>query len=203
MLRIIHKVFFLLVLFTLCLFINGCADNNVAPSTDTKNSKIADNSSVEAPKNGDAKQEPTGKKNNETVKITVYHASQDALYLVPEVHAVPAQAANAQTALELLLAGTTNKDLVAVMPQGVKLRGITIKSHVAYADFNDALAKNSGGGSQTELLIVGAIVNTLTEFPEIHKVQILIEGKKADTISGHLDVSEPFTRFERLIKKST
>ena len=39
-----------------------------------------------------------------------------------------------------------------------------------------------------------AITNTLTEFPEIKRVQILIEGKKVTTISGHMDVEEPMIR---------
>lgn len=136
----------------------------------------------------------------ETARIIVYHATSDALYLMPEVHAVPKPEHYAQAALELLISGTTNKELSAVMPQGTKLRGVIVKNHIAYADFSDAIVKN-GGGSATEILLVGAIVNTLTEIPDIQKVQILIEGKKADTISGHVDISQPLSRNERLIKK--
>jgi spore germination protein GerM len=195
----------LLVVVILSLLINGCAGNNSGPaaSSDNQSDKITGSSADGQKNTGTLAPGAAGKKANETMKITVYHASQDALHLVPEVHTVQKQTANPQTALELLLTGTASKDLIAVMPQGTKLHGVTIKNHIAYADFTDALIKNHGGGSQTELLLVGAIVNTLTEFPDIQKVQILVDGKKLDTISGHLDISEPVSRFERLIKKST
>ncbi len=39
------------------------------------------------------------------------------------------------------------------------------------------------------MLLVAEIVNTLTEFSEIQTVQILVTGKKVNTISGHMDIS--------------
>jgi spore germination protein GerM len=205
MLKFVHKVFFLLALAILSLLLNGCDGNNSMSMSSSDNSKrnITDNNTAQPQNAGIVKPDTDAKKANQTVKVTIYHASPDALYLLPEVHAVPKQSANAEQALQLLVVGTANKEMVAVLPQGTKLHGVSIRNHIAYADFTEALVKNSGGGSQTELLIVGAIVNTLTEFPDIHKVQILVDGKKIDTISGHLDISEPLNRFERLIKKST
>ncbi|MBQ5389910.1 MAG: GerMN domain-containing protein, partial [Anaerovibrio sp.] len=57
------------------------------------------------------------------------------------------------------------------------------------------------GGSTGEEMLVGSLVNTLTEFPEIKKVQILVEGKEIDSLSGHLDLSRPVERMPELIKK--
>ncbi|MDI6895284.1 MAG: GerMN domain-containing protein [Bacillota bacterium] len=48
---------------------------------------------------------------------------------------------------------------------------------------------------------MAAIVNTLTEFPDIRQVQILVEGRKVESLAGHADVSRPLTRNERLIKR--
>ena len=50
------------------------------------------------------------------------------------------------------------------------------------------------------MLLVAAIVDTLTEFPDIQKVQILVNGKKVDTIAGHMDTGEPLSRSEKVIK---
>ncbi|MEW6400002.1 MAG: GerMN domain-containing protein [Bacillota bacterium] len=55
--------------------------------------------------------------------------------------------------------------------------------------------------SPGEALAVAAIVNTLTEFPDIRQVQILVEGRKVESLAGHADVSRPLTRNERLIKR--
>lgn len=136
-----------------------------------------------------------------TMQLVVYHATKDAQFLVPETHKVPVNSHPARTAIELLIAGAKNPELVGVMPQGTKIKNIVIKDHIAYVDFDDKLIKKNVGGSAGEILLVGAIVNTLTEFPDIHQVQILVEGKKIETISGHMDTSEPLSRSERIIKK--
>lgn len=137
----------------------------------------------------------------ETMPVTIYHATNDALYLVPEIHVVPKNDHPPQTAMELLLAGTTNPTLVSVLPPGTQLRNIWVKDQIAYVDFTDQLITNNTGGSTSELLLVGAIVNTLTEFSNIQKVQLMVEGKKIDTIVGHMDTTQPLSRSEKIIKK--
>lgn len=180
---------FLILLFFALLTI-GCATNTPAtvqpPNPPPKTSEATETPAPPA---------------QETMRLTVYHATKDAMHLVPEVHVVPKNNHPAQTAVELLLADPKSRDLVRVLPPGTKVRSLTIKDHIAYVDFNDKLIKNNGGGSATELLTVGAIVNTLTEFPEIEKVQILVEGQKVETLSGHMDVSHPLSRSEKIIKK--
>lgn len=147
-------------------------------------------------------QQPAAAANTQaTMQLVVYHATKDALHLVPEVHKVPVNTHPARTAMELLQAGTKNPELVGVMPEGAKVKNLTVKDHIAYVDFNDKLIKKNVGGSAGETLLVGAIVNTLTEFPDIHQVQILVDGKKIETISGHLDTSEPLSRSDKIIKK--
>ena len=49
-------------------------------------------------------------------------------------------------------------------------------------------------------MLVGSIVNTLTEFPEVQKVRILIDGAPVETLSGHMDLSEPLARMTELLK---
>ena len=187
------KILLAVLMLAFTFLIAGCdgsapAVNQPATNTPPK--------SVEQPQAG------TVPPNSErTMQLTVYHATKDAMYLVPETHKVPVNSHPARTAIELLLDGTKNAELVGVMPQGVKLKNVAVKDHIAYVDFDDKLIKKNIGGSTNEILLVGAIVNTLTEFPDIQKVQILVEGKKIETISGHLDLSEPLSRSEKIIKK--
>ena len=72
------------------------------------------------------------------------------------------------------------------------------KNGTAYADFSKELAKK-GQGSYGEMMLCYAITNTLTEFKEIKRVQILVEGKKMITLSGHMDVEDPLERNKTLL----
>jgi len=183
------------VLMVMAFAIAGC--DGSAPNGQQGVTTPANNKSGE-------QSQPAGTATNpeKTMQLVVYHATKDAMYLVPEAHKVPVDSHPARTAMELLLAGTKNPELVKVMPEGTQLKNLTIKDHIAYADFNEKLNKrNGGGGSASEILLVAAIVNTLTEFPDIHQVQIMVNGKKIETISGHMDTSEPLSRSEKIIKK--
>jgi len=137
-----------------------------------------------------------------TMRLTVYYATQDAMNLVPEVHVVEKNDRPAKTAVELLLAEPSSKQLVRVLPAGTKLKSLVVRDRIAYVDFNDKIIKNNSGGSATEMLLVASIVNTLTEFPDISKVQILVEGKTVETLSGHMSIGQPLSRSEGIIKKN-
>jgi germination protein M len=180
------RALFLTVMFFVVVFVSGCDGNNPV--------------STKPPENIPNKPAAEVVTTPQETHVTVYYATGDAMYLAPEVRVVPKTVHPAQTALELLLSQPANRELVKLFPEGTKLIGLTIKDNIAYANFSDKLLKGNFG-SASEILLVGAIVNTLTEFPEIHKVQILVEGKKVETIGGHLDVSEPLSRSEQIIKK--
>jgi len=196
----VKKRFLLAMAFVLLgAFIGGCSENPTTnpPVAPTEPAKNAQQQAV-VPGGPNT---PLPASVQETMSVTVYSATKDAMYLVAEHYVVPKNTHPAQTAIELLVAGTKNADLVSVMPAGTKLRHISIKDQIAYVDFNENLVKNNTGGSASEMLLVAAIVNTLTEFHDIQKVQIMVAGKKIDTISGHMDTGEPLSRSEKIIKK--
>ena len=180
----------LIALILITLLVAGCSGNVPAPQ-------------LPAGDPGKVTEKQTGTVNQpqDKMKLTVYYATKDASHLVAEVHEVPKNTLPAQTALELMAAVPKNSELVSTLPKGTKVKGISVKNHIAFVDFSDAIIKNNPGGSATETLMVGAIVNTLTEFSDIQHVQILVEGKKVDTLTGHMDVSEPLSRSEQMIRK--
>lgn len=88
-----------------------------------------------------------------------------------------------------------------VVPIGTKVLGLKVDPDgTAYADFSEEIAKNSQG-SYSEMMMCYAIANTLTEFPEIQRVQIMVKGKKVVSLSGHMDLEDPLTRNESLLNK--
>lgn len=182
-----------LVLLFFALLIAGC--NGPAPQNDGV--AVPDGTGQQSSVSSTPDNAPV---NKETMRITTYQATKDAMFLAPEVHVVQKNSQPAQVALELLTAGPSSPDHVAVVPAGTKVLGVTVKNHIAYADFNDRLIKNNTGGSAEEMLLVSAIVDTLTDFPDIEKVQILVNGRRVNTITGHMDTSEPLSRAEKIIR---
>ena len=137
------------------------------------------------------------------VKVTVYRGDSTAEWLVAEVSEQILKKGERpeNLALNVLLDQPPKSDkLVSVFPSGTKLLGLKVQDGVAEVNLSKQVLAKSIGGSLGELLMTGALVNTLTEFPEIKKVQLLVEGKKVTTISGHMDVLEPLQRNESLIK---
>lgn len=100
-----------------------------------------------------------------------------------------------KTALEALIKGPLpNEEWQESVPGSTKLFGLSIYDGLATANFSKEIQTDFNGGSLIELLLVEAIVNTLTEFPEINRVQILVNGEVVESIGGHVSIGKPLSR---------
>jgi len=92
---------------------------------------------------------------------------------------------------------------VSLIPAGTTLRAFYITDRGdAFVDLSSDVSTKHPGGSTAELLTVYAIVNTVTaNLSSIGRVQILIDGKQADTLAGHVDLRRPFDRDTSLVKE--
>jgi spore germination protein GerM len=74
---------------------------------------------------------------------------------------------------------------------------------VAKVNFDQTLSKEHPGGSSAEMLTLYSIVNSLTlNFPQIKRVQILIDGKAAESIAGHISLKQPVSFNPSIVKKT-
>ena len=170
----------ILLMLLLCAVIaSGCSEKE-----DAKNAKIA---VVQEKKD---------------ISFIVYRAASDGSEkLLPEKITMKDNGKSLPENALIALVTTKPQDakMDDVVPIGTKVRSLKIEQDgTAYADFTRELAKK-GQGSYGEMMLCYAITNTLTEFPEIKRVQILIEGKKAITLSGHMDIEDPLTRNTTLL----
>ncbi|MDI6824318.1 MAG: GerMN domain-containing protein [Bacillota bacterium] len=134
-------------------------------------------------------------------KVTIYLKAPGEDLLVPVTRPVPPGEDPPTAALRALVAGPqAGEGAEAVLPAAVKVLSVQQKEGTATADFSGDITRMNVG-SLGEALAVAAIVNTLTEFPQIRQVQILVEGKQVESLAGHVDVSHPVTRNEKLIKR--
>lgn len=93
---------------------------------------------------------------------------------------------------------------VSLIPPGTMLRAFYITDRGdAFVDLSAEASTMHPGGSTGELLTVYAIVNTVTaNLSSVERVQILIDGKQADTLAGHVDLRRPFERDTSLVRES-
>lgn len=132
-------------------------------------------------------------------EISVYFSTQEAMYLKSEKRLVNIDELY-ENAIDELIAGPEDPNNSRTIPDGVSLEDIKIEDGLARVNFNRALIDNHWGGSTGERMTVYSIVNTLTQFEEIDEVLFLIEGNEIETLAGHMDLTKPLSRNEKIIK---
>lgn len=137
------------------------------------------------------------------VKVNLYFSgmTDTGIYITPVKRVVDKESL-AVSALRRLMEGPGENDegLYAIAPEGVEVLGANIRDGVAYADFSGKIMY-PGFGSEGELAMVSAIVDTLCDLPGIEKVQILVEGKVVESLGGHVLVDSPLGRMEELVRR--
>jgi hypothetical protein len=132
------------------------------------------------------------------IKATLFYISEDGLSL-PGVQREVAFADSiddqARRIIEAQLASAPAPYISAV-PPGTTLRALFIGQRgEAFVDLAGDIQTKHPGGALGELFTIYAIVNSLTvNLPAITRVQILIDGKEADTLAGHVDLRHPLQK---------
>lgn len=75
-------------------------------------------------------------------------------------------------------------------------------SGTAYIDLIPGAQKDVRASAWDEELAIYALVNTLLQnFEEIKQVVLLLDGREAQTLAGHMDLSRSFTKRMDLVKQ--
>ncbi len=141
----------------------------------------------------------------ERKEVSLYFSDSEGEYLVGEKRKIlkknVMQEEAKETILELIK-GPSGR-LIPTLPPRTELLTLQITGQgVARVNFNPALSKDHPGGSSAEMMTVYSIVNSLSfNFPQIKRVQILIDGKPIPTIVGHLSLEQPVSPKPDLIKR--
>lgn len=137
---------------------------------------------------------------NEKYTLVLFFGDNQAGSLVAEKRQVPKVEGLARRAINELIKGPQNAKLQSIIPEGTKLIDINVKADgLCIVNFSKELMTKHHGGSSGEALTVYAIVNTLTQFPTVKEVQILIDGERKETIAGHMDISQPLERDAAMV----
>lgn len=89
-----------------------------------------------------------------------------------------------------LPAAVQSLGLVALLPAETAILGLTIRDGLARVDFSSEFLTFP---AERERLVLNGLVHTLSEFPTVHEVELLVEGQKPD-LPGKTSVAEPLNR---------
>lgn len=141
------------------------------------------------------------------ITATLFYGSEDGQALVPVKREVPLADGVVAQGRQIVAAQLQSPPApyVSVIPSGTTLRAFYVTQRGdAFVDVSSEISRAHPGGSFTELLTVYSIVNAVTaNLPAVQRVQILIDGKEADTIAGHVDVRRPLRRDATLVREQT
>ena len=127
-------------------------------------------------------------------EVLLYFSSADGQTLLAE----PRQIAGCEldedcmtSTVQALISGPAG-DMVPILPSRTSLRGLAVDGSLVQVDFSRELIDAHPGGTQSELLTVYGLADTLTvNFPHLRQVQILVEGAPVTTLKGHVDLRRP------------
>ncbi len=139
------------------------------------------------------------------IAAVLYFVSDDGTLLEGTSMDVPLRdspAMQARALIEAQLAAEPPDPLTRAVPAGVTVRGVFLTGRDdAYVDLDGTFVSALPGGSHNELMAVYAIVSVLTtNLTPIKRVQILIDGREVETLTGHVDLREPLRMNEGLIR---
>ncbi len=148
-----------------------------------------------------------------TRTVTLYFTSMEGseFYLVPETRQIDSSVNMFEQAVRELVKGPYDKGIYPTLPHDVTVNSVKIMNRLAIVDFDISIISNFEDiphSSTMETLALYSITNTLTEFEEVDRVKITIEGKESGQVDGffvedfwgHVGIYEEFVRNEEIIK---
>jgi spore germination protein GerM len=137
---------------------------------------------------------PPGRK----IKARLFYVGEDGLSLTSVERDVAYGEGMLEQAREIVTAqiAPVVEPLVSAVPPGTALRAVFLTdTGDAYIDLSREIVSAHPGGTINELLTIYTIVNALTEnLPAVTGVQVLVDGKELETLSGHIDLRRPLAK---------
>ena len=139
------------------------------------------------------------------MKVKAFFFVETSRFMQPVEYEIPWSAVrkeNYKKFIELLLKGKEN--YITPIPEGVQLRTIYLidKQNMLVLDFTEELINNFPGGTDSELEFIYFFVDNICyNFKEVKKVKFLVAGNEYQTLSGHIDIENPFYPDFRFLKE--
>lgn len=151
--------------------------------------------------------EPQGEDAQRTISVKLFFESKGGPGLVMEERTVPFSAdlgEQVRVVVEELIRGSQTGLEATLVPETKVLDVFVAPRGIGYVDLSKHASEGQHEGSDAELLAVYSVVNSVTvNLPSIKRVQILLDGRPASTLAGHVDISRPLTSDMTFLAAST
>lgn len=141
-----------------------------------------------------------------TREVILYFAADDGRTLVAENRQIDDCLGDEdclRATVEALIGGSQS-GLSPILPAQVALRGLTVSDSLVSVDFSQDLVSAHPGGTQSELLTIYGLADTLAvNFPHLRQVRILVEGAPAKTLKGMSTCASRLSRTSAWWKKGS
>jgi germination protein M len=138
--------------------------------------------------------------------LAIYYAKADGTTLAPWSVSMRPRAAGESDAEHLhnvalyaavqAVAGPSSDVSAVRFPSGTHVSNVTVNGSLATVDLSTEVAASAGGSYEENGEFKG-LVYTLTGIPSINAVQILVSGRKVETLpGGHLELDQPLRRSD-------
>lgn len=178
-------------LFVIFILLGGCGSNTAVDAPTPEDSE--QNTSVTDEEKNAAKPEEQTEEQITTENITVFYTDPELTKLISHNSAISYKEESdkyKETFVQLSTSPNSSYDALWRVEQlndirheedGTLMIDVSITQHQVF-------------GSTGELFSIDAILNTFFQFEEVERIQFLVDGKKAESLMGHVEISKPFER---------
>jgi hypothetical protein len=139
-----------------------------------------------------------------TREVILYFASADGQKLMAEnrlIDECQSEEECLSSTIKALLEGP-HGDLVPLLPEQATLLNVTITDSLVVTDFSSELVAAHTGGTQSELLTVYGLADTVAvNFPHLRQLQVRVEGRPIASLKGHVDLRQPVSPDFSLVEE--
>ena len=139
-----------------------------------------------------------------TKEVVLYFASVDGQTLVAESRDIEECQQDEdclRDTVRALISGPQG-ELAAILPGQVVLLDVTVEGSLVTVDFSQELISAHPGGTQSELLTIYGLADTLAvNFPHLRQMRVLVDGVPVPTLKGHVDLRQPINPDFGLVEK--
>ncbi|MCR5650915.1 MAG: GerMN domain-containing protein [Lachnospiraceae bacterium] len=134
-------------------------------------------------------------------RVTLYFADMEGYHLIKTTRSVvyTANMSTEKLIVQKLIEGPQESDeAYPTIPKDTALLSVTVKNEICYVNFNAAIREKPY--KVAENAVIYSIVDSLTELPNIDKVQILIEGVSDGMLYDSMSLDRLYERDMDIVR---